>query len=202
VIEVYAGVFILILCVIIIMRRCYNTVTVPRKKLLVLDINNILVTRAYSLKEDDLEIWPMAHDYIDQADMLGNHYTWKRPDLDEFLNYCLDNFTVSVWSSAWPANVDRLCEYIFTPKQRSQLLFEWNQTMCDRVNNVYQKNLSRVWEEFPQYSPTNTLMLDDSDAKMENNPIECVGICDKWSPWTSDHVETLETVRMWLEDRK
>ena len=114
-IEVYAGVFILILCVIIIMRRCYNTVTVPRKKLLVLDINNILVTRAYSLKEDDLEIWPMAHDYIDQADMLGNHYTWKRPDLDEFLNYCLDNFTVSVWSSAWPANVDRLCEYIFTP---------------------------------------------------------------------------------------
>lgn len=201
-IEVYGAYFLLTFCILIILRRWFNNPRSPKKKLLILDINNLLVSRAYSLKQDDPEIWPMAQDYINQADMLGTHYTWKRPDLDVFIHYCLQNFTVAVWSSAWPQNVDRLCEYIFTPKQRSQLLFEWNQSMCHRVDAVWMKNLSVVWSEYPQYSAENTIILDNSDAKMENNPTDCVGICDTWYPWTNDHVETLETVRAWLDERK
>jgi hypothetical protein len=163
-------------------------------------MNNLLVARVYSETLDTEH--QEAMDYISTADMLGKHYTWKRPDLDVFIKYCLENFTVAVWTSARRDNSDKLCAYVFSPKQRAQLLFEYNQEQCSGQWPDFKKNLSTVWNQYSYYNEGNTLILDDSDDKMSNNLPACVGICDVWTPWTSDRVETLQTVIDWLEERK
>jgi hypothetical protein len=163
-------------------------------------MNNLLVARVYSETLDTEH--QEAIDYIDTADMLGKHYTWKRPNLDAFISYCLENFTVAVWTSARPENAEKLCAYVFSPKQRTQLLFEYNQDHCSGQWPDLRKNLSTVWNQYSYYNESNTLILDDSDDKMSNNPPSCVGICDIWTPWTSNQVETLQTVIDWLEERK
>lgn len=179
-----------------------NSTCVKRKKLLILDMNNLLVARVYSHTLETEH--PQAIDYIPTADLLGTHYTWKRPDLDMFLDYCFENFNVAVWTSARKHNADKLCEYVFGPKRRHMLLWEFNQEHCTYIkdDDVFEKNLSTVWDQFKRYSAKNTLILDDSNDKMRNNPEECVGVCDSWAPWFNDQVETLQTVIDWLEKRK
>lgn len=175
-----------------------------QKKLLILDMNKLLVTRIYAPKI--AEEHPYAIPYVDIADKLGEHYTWKRPELEAFIEYCLDNFDVAVWSSAWRKNVDLLVDYVFKDR-RSELVFEWDQEHCNAVDvgedkPLFEKNLLRVWDTFTRYSPSNTIILDDSDQKMRNNPDQCVGICEAWTPWSMAPVETLDEVIEWLEDRK
>jgi hypothetical protein len=156
-----------------------------QKKLLILDMNNVLVYRAYSktLEEEALL-------FLSEATLLGEHYTWKRPDLDKFISYALDNYTVAVWSSAWAVNVDRLCAFCFG-ERRKELLFEWDQTKCiaitaGRRKPLFQKHLIDVWHEFPQYDPSNTIILDDSQEKMAMNPEECVRLVEPWHPWDKE----------------
>ena len=181
----------------------------PTKKLLILDLNNLLVARVYA--PSVAEEHPYALDYVSRADVLHKHFTWKREHLREFLDYCFAHFTVAVWSSAWRMNVDLLCEYIFQ-QRRGELLFEWSQEHCTVVSPhpdpqitkkpLFEKNLSTVWDVYPEYNAENTVILDDSDLKMRNN-IDCeVGICERWGPWNTGKVETLFTIQRWLEERE
>lgn len=154
-------------------------------KLLILDMNKLLVCRVYK-PELDSKYFP----YVEEATTLGRHYTWKRPHLASFLEYAFEHFDVAVWSSAWKQNVDRLCEFVFTKEQRERLVFEWDQSQCEEViphpdptetKPLYEKPLSRVWKEYPQYNSTNTLIFDDSPLKMRHNPPECVYAPSSWT---------------------
>ena len=78
---------------------------------------------------------------------------------------------------------------MFTPEQRSKLIFEWDQTKCVRVEPhpdptetkpLFEKPLSRVWDEFSRYNEKNTIIFDDSPLKMRNNPPECAFQPDSW----------------------
>jgi hypothetical protein len=158
-----------------------------RKPLLILDINKLLVCRAFKPKMQDE--FPSHMGYIKDATLLGQHYTWKRPYLDAFLEYAFQHYDIAIWSSAWRENVDKLCDFIFTPEQRSRLVFEWDQTKCDAVEPhpdpserkpLFEKPLKRVWKEFPEYNRHNTLIFDDSQLKMRNNPPECVYQPNSW----------------------
>ena len=59
------------------------------RKLLILDLNNILIRRKY-VKD--------AGDAVG-AEKCGNFMVWKRPHLNEFLDFAFENFDVAVWSS-------------------------------------------------------------------------------------------------------
>jgi len=157
------------------------------KPLLILDMNKLLVCRAFepTLKEE----FPSYLPYIKHATLLGQHYTWRRPYLAPFIEYALEHYDVAVWSSAQRKNVKKLCEFVFTPEQRSNLVFEWNQTQCNTVDPhpdptetkpLFEKPLHRVWKEFPQYDKTNTLIFDDSPLKMRTNPPKCVYQPTSW----------------------
>jgi TFIIF-interacting CTD phosphatase-like protein len=156
----------------------------PKKPLLILDMNNVLVCRAFSpkLETEYLDLLP----YIGVATLLGEHYTWKRPHLDRFLKRAFEHFTVAVWSSAMAKNVDLLCDFVFG-ERRQELLFEWDQSYCEVVPNdtpkpLYLKQLRKVWENFPEYNADNTFIIDDSVAKMQENPPHCVVLSNVWSP--------------------
>ena len=162
------------------------------RPLVILDMNKLLVYRAFKpkLHEEYAHVEP----FIEQATLLGEHYTFLRPHAREFVTYLLDNYRVAVWSSAWAKNVNLLCEHVFGAR-RGELLFEWDQTMCAEITPhpdpkekkpLFQKDLFKVWSRFPEYTESNTIIIDDCAYKMRDNPTECVILTEPWIPPVED----------------
>ena len=141
----------------------------PQCLLLVLDLNGTLLYRK-----------------------VGSSSYKSRLFLPQFLNYCLSNHSVLVWSSATPANVSAICAQLFTPVQRAQLLGEWARdtlglTPAQYVekSQVY-KRLDRVWADETiqrehhwydtggRWTQHNTLLLDDTILKASAQPYNLV----------------------------
>ncbi|MCJ1390762.1 hypothetical protein MMC18_003623 [Xylographa bjoerkii] len=143
----------------------------PGNLLLVLDINGTLL---YRRKRTDI-IHP-------------------RPSLADFLNYCLDNHSVLVWSSAQPENVNMMCSKIFSKTKRSRIIAEWGRDTLElSASDYYQKTqvykrLDRIWESesvqkhHPRYdqggrwSQKNTVLIDDSMLKASAQPFNHIEV--------------------------
>lgn len=151
--------------------------TKPKKLLIILDLNGTLLLRSSR----------------------GSNYT-PRPNVEEFLSYCLSNHSVIVWSSARPHNVEAMVAKLFSPEDRAKLVKIWSREHLrlgkffnERVQ-VY-KQLTWLWEDaevqasFPLPDPTlsqpedgqeepaatkwdqsNTVLLDDTIAKAASEP--------------------------------
>jgi hypothetical protein len=112
----------------------------------------------------------------------------ERPSAQHFLNYALANFSVMIWSSAQPGNVDHMCNKLFPQDSRQRLIAVWAR---DRLGlskedsqkrvQVY-KRLERVWND-PQiqglhplasegkgWHQGNTVLIDDSVEKSKSEP--------------------------------
>ncbi|KAE8694066.1 hypothetical protein F3Y22_tig00110788pilonHSYRG00370 [Hibiscus syriacus] len=92
-----------------------------------------------------------------------------RTGLFEFMQFCVDNFVVVIWSSKMRYNVDRVLEKL--PLFSEHFLFVWDQAKCKTYDNVtYCKYLNDVWNSCPNFNELNTLLVDDSAEKMIYNP--------------------------------
>lgn len=155
------------------------------KKLLVLDINGLLLDTYYQGEPRP----DRPHDA-----KVNRFYVYKRAFCDEFVQFCLKNFIVGVWSSAREHNVHSLVDFIFK-EAKGQLAFIWHQQHCtdtgfrhpdNKYKPVFLKELSRLWEstepDLPwtkgDYGPSNTLLIDDSPYKAISNP-GCTAIFPK-----------------------
>lgn len=153
--------------------------TVPvKKKLLVLDVNGLLVETYFQFEKLPEEHRPDGR--------VGRFFVYRRPFCDEFLEFCFENFVVGIWSSAQQHNVDRLVDFIFGDWKK-KLLFSWHQIDCTDTGlktpensrkPLFLKELSKLWNkvrpELPweegEYGPCNTLLIDDSPYKALRNP--------------------------------
>ncbi|GMI76464.1 hypothetical protein like AT3G29760 [Hibiscus trionum] len=102
-----------------------------------------------------------------------------RPGASEFLYSCFTAYEVAIWSSRTRENLEWALWRINDLKPR--LAFIWDQSHCEQhpsYPNIFTKNLRHVWDNMPQYNEGNTLLVDDSEAKMINNP-ENTYICPK-----------------------
>ncbi|CAA7041956.1 unnamed protein product [Microthlaspi erraticum] len=140
--------------------------SVARKKLLVLDLNGLLAEI----------VSPRAGQKPDIS--IGRRGIFKRPFLEEFLNFCFENFEVAVWSSRNPNNVERISEFLLGDL-KSKLLFCWDMSHCARTNSgclenqnkvIVFKELSIIWKRYGDFDETNTVLLDDSPYKALLNP--------------------------------
>ena len=61
----------------------FSTTEPLTKPLVILDLNEFLVHRAFRPKME--EEYPHMIPYIPTATVLGEHYTWKRPYLNDFI---------------------------------------------------------------------------------------------------------------------
>ena len=143
----------------------------PQTLLLVLDLNGTLVHRGKS-----------------------GHSIYPRPNLDQFLKYCLKNHSVCIWSSARPVNVELMCSRIFQPHQRALLLAEWGRDTLGLSKGDYNekvqvyKRLDVIWKSInlqhkhPHYqlggrwSQANTVLIDDSMLKAVAQPYNHIEI--------------------------
>ncbi|KAE8687046.1 hypothetical protein F3Y22_tig00111025pilonHSYRG00033 [Hibiscus syriacus] len=120
--------------------------TPPSIKLLIFDLNGVLA-------------------YIPRlpADVV------LRTRLFEFMQFCVDNFVVALWSSKMRHNVDRVLEKLHLFSEH--FLFVWDQAKCKTYDNVtYCKDLNDVWNVCPDFNELYTLLVDDSAEKMIYNP--------------------------------
>ncbi|XWS47917.1 hypothetical protein CRYUN_Cryun13aG0027300 [Craigia yunnanensis] len=146
----------------------------PKKKLLVLDLNGILVDVVQNRGELQPDI------------TVSGKGVFKRPFCDDFLHFCFSTFNVGIWSSRASKNVSRLVNFLMR-KWRRDLFFCWNRRQCtitefktieDKQKPLVLKELRKLWErhlnDLPwkkgEYDESNTLLLDDSPYKALRNP--------------------------------
>ncbi|CAD6214561.1 unnamed protein product [Miscanthus lutarioriparius] len=148
----------------------------PKKKLLILDLNGLLV----DINED----YHNAH----MADAkVRRKLVFRRPYCDDFLNFCALNFELGIWSSRKKENVDSLVNIVMS-EFKPCLLFCWDLSKCtftghktleNKHKPLVLKELRKLWNmeepdlpwEEGDYSPSNTLLVDDSPYKALRNPV-------------------------------
>ena len=147
-----------------------------KKKLLVLDLNGLLIYRAR------VKSCPQKR-YVGESKLQGNFRHYERSHMRSFLHYCFEAFTVAVWSSARVYNMRAMLDMYFSNEQKQRLHFAWGQDHCidsgERdVSNpnkpLFLKDLHSIWCE-PSgigngFGPENTLLLDDSVYKARYTP--------------------------------
>ncbi|PKA65881.1 hypothetical protein AXF42_Ash010290 [Apostasia shenzhenica] len=146
-----------------------------RKKLLVLDLNGLLAD--------------IVNDYRPAYRVekkVGGKPIFKRPFCDDFLKFCFENFDIGIWSSRRKYNVESAVDYLMG-EFKHNLLFCWDESRCTRtgvrtLENHHKplvlKELKKLWNkeesDLPwkkgEYSPSNTLLVDDSPYKALCNP--------------------------------
>ncbi|ORZ15043.1 HAD-like domain-containing protein [Absidia repens] len=128
-----------------VLSKTLDSVARP-KQLLILDLNGTLVSRMKST---------------------GSLYL--RPYHNRFFDYIFDNFTVMVWSSARPHNVDKMCRIFGEHRKKLRLI--WDRTNFGLSTKDYNskvvtiKDLEFIWKSLPDYDATNTILMDDSPEK-------------------------------------
>ncbi|XP_071696176.1 uncharacterized protein [Rutidosis leptorrhynchoides] len=149
--------------------------TKSRKRLLVLDVNGLL---------SDI-VHPAPKDFKSDTKIL-KRAIFKRPFLDDFLEFCFERFDVAIWSSRTRKILDPVVDYLFRDLKK-KLLFIWDLSHCtntsarsfeNRHKFVVFKYFRKIWEEYGPildsdngyYDESNTLLLDDSPYKALLNP--------------------------------
>ncbi|KAI3980404.1 hypothetical protein MKX01_003943 [Papaver californicum] len=142
--------------------RVRELITCTDKKLLVLDLNGLLVD-------------------------IGKKSRTKRPFCDEFLKFCFERFHVGVWSSRKKGNVTNVVNFLMGDLKEN-LLFCWDVSHCtetgfkvlgDWYKPLVLKELKKLWNKHEPNLPwqkgvfneSNTLLLDDSPYKALCNPL-------------------------------
>ncbi|KAF2731401.1 HAD-like protein [Polyplosphaeria fusca] len=118
----------------------------------------------------------------------GSSSFTPRPFLDEFLEYLFENFSVMVWSSATPPNVNAMVQKALNNDQRSRLLDicarnTFGLTAANYARNVQvYKDLCLLWgrngiqEQHPghktgqRWDQSNTILIDDTSLKASAQP--------------------------------
>ncbi|KAL8478699.1 hypothetical protein ACS0TY_030542 [Phlomoides rotata] len=145
------------------------------KKLLVLDVNGLLV---------DISSY-VPYDY-DPDDIIMKKAVFKRPHCDDFLKFCFERFNVGVWTSRTKSNVEPILDFLLG-SDKCKLLFCWDQSQCTntgfttvekRHKPLLLKKIKKLWNkcdpnlpwEKGVYNESNTLLLDDTPYKALSNP--------------------------------
>ncbi|KAI1735090.1 HAD-like domain-containing protein [Xylaria scruposa] len=120
----------------------------------------------------------------------------ERPYARSFLSYCINTFTVVVWSSARYQNVSNMCKQLLTPEDSAKVVAVWSRDNFglskgdfDQRVQCY-KRLTALWndpvvaashpmaESGEKWSQLNTVLVDDSIEKARSEPFNLVQIPD------------------------
>lgn len=130
------------------------------KQLIILDLNGVLV-RAYP-RGQAINITKKPSMYLKYKKI------YFRPGLSNFIDKCLESFEIAIWSSFQMNNIKPILRKSIGQNRMDRLLFIWDQSWCSLEGHVTNlqgktkpallKDLSKVWETYPQYGPKNTLL--------------------------------------------
>nr|XP_011468493.1 PREDICTED: uncharacterized protein LOC101295843 [Fragaria vesca subsp. vesca] len=138
-----------------------------RKKLLVFDLNGLLVYRVYRSNKPDV-----PSDRTPDG-KFGNHLVFKRPFAEEFVQFCLEIFEIGIWSSALEKNVDAVIDCHGKSENQTIICVDSGfKSLEKRMKPLFFKELKKLWNHFGgQYSECDTLLIDDQPYKALLNPV-------------------------------
>ncbi len=128
-------------------------------KLLILDIDETLIHASETVLEDRPDF------------TVEDFHVYKRPHVDEFLDYSLENYKVAIWTTANKPFAHSIVQKLF--EEPDQLEFVWSKEKCTMVYNhqifehQHLKNLSKVKKK--SFSLDHVIMVDDSPYKLKKN---------------------------------
>lgn len=102
---------------------------------------------------------------------VGQFFTYKRPFLEEFLNFCFENFRVAVWTSSTKAYAEEIVKNILKPQQ--QLEFLWSRERCtmsydEELNEtIWTKKLTKLRRR--GYKLESIIVVDDSPEQWRDS---------------------------------
>ena len=141
-------------------------------KLLILDIDETLVhAREIPLQRDPDFKTSLYHVY-------------KRPYVDEFLQFCREHFNVAIWTTGGSEYAQQVFEHLFP--EDYPLAFLWASERCtrrydpDRQQPYVIKNLHKLKKK--GYRLEQVIMIDDTPQKLEKNYGNLVAVTE----WTGD----------------
>ncbi|XP_015120768.1 ubiquitin-like domain-containing CTD phosphatase 1 [Diachasma alloeum] len=146
----------------------------PDKNLLVLDIDNTIFG-------------------------MRNNAPWKRPHLDDFLKRSYEHYDIAIWSARKMKGIDLVMHWLnVTNHEDYKIAFQMDgaaMIMVEMTGLVSRaKPLHVIWGMFPQFSPRNTIMLDDQKANFLMNPQS--GLLIKVFPGQEDPREDDELLKL------
>ena len=134
--------------------------SISEEKLIILDIDETLLHAATS---------PLG---IGVDHKTARTFIYKRPHVDEFLNFCGKHFRVAVWTTASAAFAEEIFSRVF--KLNYALEFLWSASHCSDqrgIGDVYDypcKNLMKL--EKIGYCLKDISMIDDTPEKLRQTP--------------------------------
>ena len=101
-----------------------------------------------------------------------------RPWMMEFLGRCFKNFTVAFWgikSCHYMEEVLHEISPVFEHMEGQKPLFCWSSKDCEPIQisediTTWGKPLRKVWQRWPCWNHTNTLIVDHHGPRVESNP--------------------------------
>ncbi|XP_047169592.1 uncharacterized protein LOC124838116 [Vigna umbellata] len=147
----------------------------PRKKLLVMNLNGLLMHRVH---RRDLCKVSMSRS---PDGVYGSFLVFKRPFCEEFMKFCLERFEVGIWSSAMEHNMEAALA-IAIGSIRKNISFKLDQSHCTKsgyqsleksTKPLFFKEFNKMWEKDKKSGPfnvSNTLLIDDKPYKAFLNP--------------------------------
>lgn len=169
------------------------------KPLLILDLDGTLIDTTVNVKHDPDNEPDLI--YYDNQDVFR---VWKRPYLDDFLDWAFDYFYVAIWSAASEDYVKMIIDEL-KPEGR-EFEFVWSSKRCNyryhftggndeigiSLRYTVIKNLKKVWRlkdigvipKRRKYSKYRTLIIDDTPSTYLKNygnavPIEAYNLTFK-----------------------
>ncbi|KAI0381776.1 HAD-like domain-containing protein [Hypomontagnella monticulosa] len=140
----------------------------------------------------------------------------ERPYAKEFLRYCINTFKVVIWSSAKPANVDRMVNQLIESDLLPSVVAIWGRNRFNLTEHDFNartmcyKRLTKLWAD-PQiaaahpeaaagknWSQADTLLVDDSLEKARSEPYNLVPIPEFDGNCTEDQVYILPQVHDYI----
>lgn len=103
--------------------------------------------------------------------MIDQYFVYRRPYLNDFFPFCLDNFQTAVWSSSSPSYAETMMDHI--SPEAGKLEFIWSREQCTQridaeTGQLYWlKNLKKIKRR--GYDLDRVLMIDDSPEKLQKN---------------------------------
>ncbi|KAJ8420961.1 hypothetical protein Cgig2_012931 [Carnegiea gigantea] len=147
-----------------------------KKLLLILSLNGFLIHRAH--RADSAKI-PRNRRPDGVYD--GTRYVYRRPFLEQFIQFCLERFEAALWSSALERNIDVVLGCFFT-RLKKRFLFIWDQNKCsdygfktreNKKKPLFFKELNKIWSSStigPRFFESNILLIVDEPYKALLNP--------------------------------
>ena len=122
------------------------------RKLLILDLDETLIYAT----EEKLE---RESDFI-----VGQYFVYRRPFLEDFLEFCFENFNVAVWTTATKSYAEEILQTILEGDQNLQFL--WTRERCtlafdeEERENYFVKRMYKIRRR--GYKLRSIIVVDDS----------------------------------------